>query len=204
MNRVLVSTLLLSLGCFQGCGSYWHGRVADLHEMFLYDAQAGVGLSADVRVSRLAVTAGASYGVWSAGKPTWWYGPTTFSETGIGLPFFQLVGALHLASEVSWQREDPLGWTLLTGTHGLIKDGMGWHYERHAAAFVIVDDRVDSHGAPEALREYGFRERMIDAFSVEAGAFALVGGLRFGFNLAECADFLAGCCGADLLGDDLR
>jgi hypothetical protein len=43
-----------------------------------------------------------------------------------------------------------------------------------------------------------------DQFGLELGVYPLFWGARIGFNIAEFADLLLGCCGLDIFGDDGR
>ena len=193
--------ILVGICLFPACGHYWENRLRDLDQCVLYDVQYGLGLSADVRVTRLAAGVGLSTAGTAIGKIDWWEEPMCFEEDSYGIPVLQLLGLAISSGLVKAKGTPSVGLGMIPMTCGVrrlgeIPDkirGRSKEVEHSDIAFML---------AAIPVGKYDSRKILIDSFGIEMDAFVGLGGFRLGFNVAEFADLLLGFTSVDLLGDD--
>lgn len=166
-------------------------RLTDLHDCFLYRwHQDALGVAAVAKVGPAEVAVGGWYGEWGIGKDTWWQQPGhVLTCHGTGVPFTTLG---PLAYGQSWSR-------LLATSSGGNHPGSPEAFD-DARAWLGVGDVFDlDDGLPFRLLP---QQRFADLFGIEVGVAPLFVSLHLGFNPAEFADFVLGCIGIDVFGDD--
>ena len=184
--------LLLGLCVFPACGLYWENRVRDLDECVLYDVQYGLGLSADVRATRVALGAGMSKADTAIGKMDWWTQRLSYEEWSIGIPILQAGGFAFWTGLLWLDRLPPAGGfigmlgTRLTRRSGEIPnqlDGRSEEVRNGDFSLMLVT-------IPSGECAYTSRQIISDSFGIELSAFVGVAGFRLGFNAAEFVDAL--------------
>jgi hypothetical protein len=199
-----VLSLLLGLCAFPACGRYWENRVRDLNECVIYDVQCGVGLSADVRATRVAIGVGMSKADTAIGKIDWWTQRLRYEEWSIGIPILQAGGFAFWTGLLWLDRLPPAaGFIGMLSTRLLRRcgeipnqlDGRSEEVRNGDFSLMLVT-------IPSGECEYTSRQIIVDSFGIEFGAFVGLGGFRVGLNVAEFLDFVVGFTTADILGDD--
>ena len=186
-RRAALSLALLPLA---GC-AYVDGRLADLHDCFLYRWHDGVlGLSVTAKAGPVEGTLGGWYSEQGWGKDTWWQRPgNVLTNHGTGVPFTTFG---PLAYGQSWSRLFATG---ASGNHPEDPDSFD-----DVRSWLFTSDVFDlDDSLPFALSP---ARRVSDLFGVEVGVAPVFWNVHLGFNTAEFADLLLGFVLLDIFGDD--
>ncbi|MHC5040570.1 MAG: HEAT repeat domain-containing protein [Planctomycetota bacterium] len=202
MVRPIILFFILACTTSTGC-AFLEKRANDFGDCFKASVGYGLGIESHIQVGPVTLGAGA----W-IGNSLGWEGKKVqgdWAEYFVGVPVLQILGTLVLVINGM----NTPGWALL----GLISTG---YEDLH-----IHEDEVGStcihygHGAVLGLPFFGVsspyetlsdqyaRYQWTEYFWIAFGVRCFAG-LKFGFNLAEFADFLLGFFGLDICGDDDR
>jgi hypothetical protein len=171
--------------------SYFDHRLTDLHDCCLYRwHEDALGIAAVARLGPAELALGGWQADWGWGKDTWWQQPGHVLTThGTGVPLTTL-GPLVYGQ--SWHQ------ALVTSAGGNHPDAPDAFVDARSwlgvADVLDLDDGLPFRPSP--------RQRLADLFGIEVGVVPLLCSLHVGVNVAECADFVLGWLGIDVLGDD--